>query len=90
MLKKQNVLFGRAYKSYYEEEEYETVSYVSYETKEKTPSKYIKNLTFKKPTGLSCPSCGYTLESMGHGDTQDCKGCNLSMQLFGNALHIWK
>lgn len=38
---------------------------------------------------LTCPRCGHQMSNIPHGAEAVCPSCELRMQRWGNALHIW-
>lgn len=68
----------------------ETLTYHEFSIRERQPSAFAPEATKIVDVGTKCPGCGNELPVLGHGDYCRCHTCDLQMQLFGNALEIWR
>ena len=69
----------------------EILSYAEFEIEESRPAEFIETEHIRnyRPIPFRCPRCKEKLPGLDHGEDLACPECNLRMQLYGNALHIW-
>ena len=68
----------------------ELLTYSDYTRQLTKPSAIVHGLIVPDKEIMRCPRCGIVQGGIEHGDTQECRGCSLRMQVYGNALYIWE